>query len=146
MFTVSRYRSKFSKAAFVAFAAIYLLFSVGILKSTHYCMGRASSVVLFSANASECACEVVFGELEEDTCCSDENEVMRISDDHKTIGTYTIRIPHLYILDDLYTTQLIALAVPEQEFQSHQRNDRVPPSKVPLFQTHCSLVFYDSKG
>jgi hypothetical protein len=145
MFTVSRYRSKFFKAMLVAFAATYLLFSVGILKSTHYCMGREASVVLFSADAHGCACSAIFAD-ENDGCCDDEQEVIKIRDDQNSIGNYVIRIPQLYILDDLYTTRLITSTVIDPQDVGQHQTDNLPPPALPLFKTNCSFVFYDSEG
>jgi hypothetical protein len=145
MFTVSRYRTKFFKAMLMAFAATYLLFSIGILKSTHYCMGRESSVVLFSADAHGCACSVLFSGADKG-CCDDEHEVIKISDDHKNIGNYIIRIPQLYILDDLYTTRLITSTVSPEKTLNHKETEELRPPRLPLFKTNCSFVFYDNEG
>jgi hypothetical protein len=145
MFTVSRYRSKFFKAILVAFAATYLLFSVGILKSTHYCMGRTASVVFFSADSHGCACSEISG-MENDSCCDDEHQVLKIEDDHQNISNYIIRIPQLYILDDLYTTRLITSSVSSRKVSEPQADNDLPPPAVPLFKTNCSFVFYDSEG
>jgi hypothetical protein len=146
MFKVSRLRNSFAfKATLVVVTAIYLLLSVGIIKSTHYCLGREASVALFTADADGCACDLSF-EAEEDECCNDVHEVVRITDDQKVLGEYVIRIPQLYILDDLYTTQLIAQSAEINTTGVCSNEQIAPPPKVPIFKTNCSLVLYDHEG
>src|SRR5688572_29144609 len=102
---ISRLRSKYFKVIFVTLAAIYLLFSIGVMKATHFCMGREASVTFFSGESQKCGCSLFAGE--NDSCCDDEHELLKIKDDQNQTTGYTIQIPQLYILEDLYTERLI---------------------------------------
>lgn len=53
---------------------MYLLLSVGIVKASHFWMGREASVSCFTAEAERCPCGLVAGE--EDHCCDDNTVVM----------------------------------------------------------------------
>src|SRR5688500_15784674 len=105
---ISRLRYKYFRVLLLTIAAIYLLFSVGVMKSTHFCMGREASVTFFSAESKKCACSLF--STEKDSCCDDEHEVLRVENDHQHVTAYTIHLPQLYILEDLYTERLITSA------------------------------------
>jgi hypothetical protein len=139
---ISRFRSNFFRISLVTLGAIYLLFSVGVIKATHFCMGREASVTFFSSDAKKCYCNIFA--KEKDHCCDDEREVIRIEDDQKNITGYTIRIPQLYILDDLYTERLLTSMTNETAKDIDPYRDD-PPGNIPLFKAHCSFVFYDSE-
>jgi hypothetical protein len=139
---ISRFRSNFFRLLLVSFGAVYLLFSVGVIKATHFCMGREASVTFFSADSKKCYCGIFAAE--KDGCCEDERDVIKIEDDQKNITTYTIRIPQLYILDDLYTEQLITSLI-QENLPDDNRNEDDNPADIPLFKTNCSFVFYDSE-
>jgi hypothetical protein len=133
-------RSSSGKALLFAFAAVYLLFAVGVFKSTHYCMGRASSVTVFSSESEKCFCEKY--SKEQDGCCDDEHELIQIQDDHQPAVSYHLTVPHIYILGDLYTERLVAGFIDEAANEEVWGNDASPP--VPIFKRNCSLVFYES--
>jgi hypothetical protein len=139
---ITRLRSGFFRVVFMTLAAIYLLFSVGVMKATHICMGREASVTFFSADSKKCPCSLF--SMESNTCCDDEHDVLRIKDDQKVFSAYTIRVPQLYILEDLYTEQFIAALVTDSVIETDSESDPSPP-KVPIFKSNCSFVFYDSE-
>jgi len=138
---ISRLRSKTFRYIFLSLSAIYLLFSVGVIKATHLCMGREASVTYFSSESKKCACSIIAGE--ENHCCDDVNSIIRIENDHQSIEAYNVRVPELYILEDLYTERLITSLVPEHVTHQEARDTSPPP--IPLFKTYCSFVFYDSE-
>ena len=105
-------------------------------------MGREASVTFFSADSKKCACSLFA--KEKDSCCDDEHDVLRIKDDQKVITAYTLRVPQLYILEDLYTERLITSIV-TQPVSEHYHDWNAPPPPVPLFKINCSFVFYDSE-
>jgi hypothetical protein len=135
-------RSRIFRYTFLLLAAIYLMFSVGVIKVTHFCMGREASVTYFSSEPKNCSC--LLDASEKNHCCSDKNEVIKIKDEQKTIQAYTIRVPQLYILEDLYTERLITSLAVEKVMQAPDDVDVSPPP-VPLFKSHCSFVFYDGE-
>jgi hypothetical protein len=135
-------RSSASKVGLFVFAAAYLLFSIGVFKSTHYCMGRASSVTYFSSESKKCVCEAYGGEKH--GCCDDEKELIQINDDHQPVITYHLGIPHIYVLGDLYTEQLVAEAPVEARIQNLSSTE--PPPPLPIFKRNCSFIFYESEA
>ncbi len=123
----------------IALLSVYLLFTIGILKSTHFCMGREASVKLFSAEAEKCACSLFAGE--KDSCCDDERDLVKIENEQKSGSFLSITGPQWIKLEDLYSERYMALdkCLPVQVPYEAD----VSPPKIPLFKVHCSLVFYD---
>jgi hypothetical protein len=128
-----------AKGAILLMLSVYLLFSVGILKATHFCMGREASVVFFSSEAKKCPCSLYAGEKGD--CCDDEHEVLRIEDEQKVISKLSMPIP-AWKLERIYTKQFVAQieTVTRSIFDT---NDSPLPPKIPLWKVNCSLVFYD---
>jgi hypothetical protein len=120
---------------------MYVFLSVGILKATHFCMGREASVVFFSSEAKKCACSLYAGEKND--CCDEQHEVLRIDDEQKVITTMSLPVP-VWKLERIFTEQYIAIA---ETIRSIERPlpDIGFPLSVPLWKSHCSLVFYDDE-
>jgi hypothetical protein len=136
-----KFRSRYAKVVLLAFAAVYLTFAIGVLVSTHYCMGRTSSVAVFSAEPEKCACELFTNKVNHH-CCHDEHEVIQLDDQHQVLS-YHLNVPHIYILGDLYTERLVASASLDLVELLSIEDDTSPPSSVPIFKKNCSFVFYD---
>lgn len=105
-------------------------------------MGREASVVFFSAEADKCVCSKFM--KEKNTCCDDEHEVIRIEDEQKAITVFSLSLPQWFVLEKLYTERLVACASAPVKQSGYGLRD-FPPPKLPLFQTHCSYVFYDEE-
>jgi hypothetical protein len=133
-------RSTTAKLFLLGFAAVYLVFAIGVLVSTHYCMGRTSSVALFSAEPKKCACEIF--SMQDSHCCHDEHEVIQLDDQHQVLS-YHLNVPHIYILGDLYTERLVASVTLSPAKGEMIEDDTSPPPSIPLFKKNCSFVFYD---
>jgi hypothetical protein len=117
--------------------SVYLLFSVGIIKATHFCMGREASVQFFSSESKKCPCSVYA--LEKDSCCDDEHELLKLDDDHKTIAKMPLSIP-VWKVERIFTQRLIA----QLEFSKEWADQPVKsPRKVPLWKAYHCYVFYD---
>jgi hypothetical protein len=135
------FRSKLLKGAVLAFTVVYSILSIGIIKSTHFCMGREASVAFFSADAKKCDCSLFLNDAND--CCNDERGLMKIDDDQTHFTGYHISVPQLYILEDLYTEQLMASRGYNAVGESAGEKVDIP-QKIPLFKSNCSFVFYDS--
>lgn len=122
--------------------SIYSLFSIGILKATHFCMGREASVAFFSSDAEKCICSKFA--KEDNTCCDDEHEVIRLEDEQQAVASFSLAMPQWFVLEKLYVERLVALTASSSK-QSAFRPDESPPAKIPLFQIYCSYVFYDKE-
>jgi hypothetical protein len=142
---INHLRSQTFKTMIMVAGAIYLLFSVGVMKATHFCMGREAYTAYFSSETHSCACNLFAKENDKEGCCDNVNDLIKISNDQKNISVYTIRIPQLFILDDLYTVQLVAL-LPDHPSLELTVKDDLPPPSVPIFVSNCSFVFYESEG
>ena len=134
-------KSAARKASAIILVSIYLLFSIGIIKATHFCMGREASVAFFTTETEKCACSLFAGE--KDHCCDDEKDLLKIENEQKVFSSLTLSLPEWMVLEKLYTEQLIALYSAEN-IPDHVLGDPPPPS-VPLFKVHCSFVFYEDK-
>jgi hypothetical protein len=118
--------------------SVYLLFSVGIIKATHFCMGREASVQFFTSESKKCPCSVYA--LEKDSCCDDEHELLKLDDDHKIIAKAPLAIP-VWRLERIFTGRLITvLEVANKEWTDQPTKS---PPKIPLWKAHHSYVFYD---
>lgn len=122
----------------IVLISAYALFSVGIIKATHFCMGREASVVFFSADAKKCPCSLFSGAR--DSCCDDAHELVKIEDEQQSVPVLSVVLPVWFELEKLYTAQLVATATPSRP--SFRITDP-SPSKVPRFKIYCSFVFYD---
>jgi hypothetical protein len=136
---VHKVKLQAAKVITVVLVSVYALFSVGIIKATHFCMGREASVVIFSSEAKKCPCSLFAGE--KDNCCDDEHELVRIENEQKVISALSVALPVWFELEKLYTAQFVAAATTSSG-SAHLVSDPSPPG-VPLFKIHCSFVFYD---
>src|SRR5687768_5998860 len=108
--------------------SVYLLLSVGIVKATHFCMGREASVVFFSAEAKKCACSL-YAE-EKDTCCDEKQELLRLDDEQKLFSNFTIPTP-TWKLERVVTEQFVKTEVNTFDALS---DDEIPTESVPLWK------------
>lgn len=119
---------------------IYMLFSVGIVKITHLCMGREASVSYFTSEAPRCACSLFAGE--NDSCCDDEHELLKLEDYQKSLSSFVLNIPALVCLGEIITTHAVSAANVALRPRRNDSPQGLPPPKT-LFKVHCSYVFYD---
>ena len=117
---------------------LYLLFSVGVVKATHFCMGREASVSYFTAESKKCPCSLFA--KEKDDCCDDQHDLLKLEDTQKNLQAFALSLPSLTLLGTIYDLQFS----PGQATVSMSPvpEDAMPPPKV-LFKIHCSYVFYD---
>ena len=120
--------------------SVYLLFSVGILKATHFCMGREASVSFFTTESEKCGCSL-YAE-EKNNCCDDKQDLLKLDKEQKTISKLSLNVPQWMVLEKLYSEQLVAFN--KTETASFDTTDSSPPD-IPLFKFHCSFVFYDDE-
>ena len=119
--------------------AIYLLFSVGIVKATHFCMGREASVSYFTGDAKKCPCALFAAEKAD--CCEDEQGLLKIENSQKTLPAFALSLPSFTLLGEVYDVLSQSAGEKLTAFASFMPDVR-PPARV-LFKLHCSYVFYD---
>ena len=132
-------QSTVKKLFAIAFTCVYLTLAVGVVQTTHYCMGRVKSSVLFSFDSVKCPC-FVFAKEGNKKCCSDEHDVIKIEDDHASSHVVSIS-PEFFVVGEIFSE--INLLEPRHEFFTALDESPPPPNPIPLFTKHCSLVFYD---
>lgn len=125
----------------IAFTCVYLTLTVGVVRTTHYCMGRVNSTVLFSFEAKKCPC-AVFMRAGAESCCDDDHDLIKIETDHAASLIVSIA-PQFFEMGTLFNTNRNSEQVLAQPVNPLDENP--PPLYSPsLFTQHCSLVFYDS--
>jgi hypothetical protein len=124
----------------VLFVSVYLIFAVGVLKATHFCMGREASVSYFTAESTKCPCSLFAGE--KNSCCDDEHDLLRLENEQKTVVAFMLPVPQWMELQDLsLTTSHFNLHV--TQFEQPEKSFSLPPPKIPLWKSQRRLVFYD---
>lgn len=126
------------KAMALLLVSVYVLFSVGIIKATHFCMGREASVQFFTSEAKKCPCSI-YAE-EKDSCCDDEHELLRIDDEQKTISGLSAPIP-IWKIERIFTERLLTFTIISSSAEPTEEPLKSPP-KVPIWKANNSLVFY----
>lgn len=127
------------KAMALLLVAVYVLFSVGIIKATHFCMGREASVQFFTAEAKKCPCSLYA--KEKSSCCDDEHELLRIDDEQKTISTLSAPLP-VWKVERIFTERLLAFSVLSSTVDLEDDPSKSPP-KIPIWKANSSYVFYE---
>lgn len=126
----------FNTAIIVLVCGLYMLFSVGIVKATHFCMGREASVAFFTNQPANCDCPRA---SENDSCCDDKHELLKVDDSRKIISQFQLASPVLSIVRDMQP--LSALIQSTHGFSSEI--SEMPNSPVALYKVYCTYVFYD---
>ena len=123
----------------IAFTCVYLTLTVGVVHTTHYCMGRVNSSSFFSFDSEKCAC-ALFARDGADSCCDDEFALIKIKDDHSASGVVSVS-PEFFAICDLAVPSIketLVVGIPTTA------SDEAPPGyHVPLFVKHCSLILFD---
>jgi hypothetical protein len=110
------------KTGSILILSLYLLLSVGIAKSTHFCMGRAHHSSLFSFESKKCACSI-YKSAKVKTCCEDETEIETPQTDWSLLPAVTFEWKSSEIVSRSLT-QVVSYDL--------------PPPKVPIYQLGCS--------
>jgi hypothetical protein len=123
------------KTGSILILSLYLLLSVGIAKSTHFCMGRAHHSSLFSFESKKCACSI-YKSAKVKTCCEDETELVKIEIDQ--VHSTAIETPQT----DWSLLPAVTFEWKSSEIVSRSLTQVVsydlPPPKVPIYQLGCS--------
>lgn len=123
----------------IAVAFVYLILSVGVAKSTHFCMGRALPSAVFFFESDKCGCSEL---STPDDCCDDQLEIVKIDDDQSAGSVLHSPAPEFNFIGELFSVSAQNFVRPISVDFVADRN--LPPPKVPIYQKVCSLVFYES--
>jgi hypothetical protein len=126
----------------IAFTCVYLTLTVGVVRTTHYCMGRVKSSAFFSFDTQKCAC-ALFAKPTSKSCCNDEHTLIAIEDDHSASTSLSVT-PEFFAISDLGYSQ------PNDEVDhspgATSVEDSPPMPDIPLFLRHCSLILFDEES
>jgi hypothetical protein len=126
----------------IAFTCVYLLLTVGVAKTTHYCMGRERSFSLFTFQSEFCC--PPFAEKADFACCNDSVELIKLEDDQQ-VSTTTFSNPAFEILYTLPGFDVIVSFINQNREELHQGFiDKPPRNPRPLYSLHSSRIFYES--
>jgi hypothetical protein len=123
----------------IAFSSVYLTLTVGVAKTTHYCMGRENHTAFFSFHADPCACFKLMGG--NSGCCENESVLLQVDDDQS--ASTQINIPPIqltFIFEFQNSIRENSTLSINQEF-SPEKFLRPPPQKA--YIKNCSLIFYE---
>lgn len=134
-------QSTVKKLFAIAFTCVYLTLAVGVVRTTHYCLGRVKSTTLFSFQTAKCPCFVLFKKAG-NKCCNDEHDIIKIEDDHAASAVVSI-VPDFFEIGSLFET-IQTVVTPVAHINEAVEESPPPLSDVPLFTKYCSLVFYDA--
>jgi hypothetical protein len=136
------FSSTVKKLFAIAFTCVYLTLAVGVVRTTHYCMGRVKSSSLFSFDTAKCPC-YLFARSVNNKCCADEHDIIKIEDDHSVTAAISL-VPAFFEMGLLFevarSNDIVVARINHAVEESPP-----PPGGVPLFAKHCSLVFYDAE-
>lgn len=129
----------------IAFTCVYLHLSVGVVKTTHYCMGRESSSIFYTFEAKRCGCSLFLSNLEKNSCCHDESELIVIDEDQTPTSSLSLTSPDYFAIAELYSTGAeftLSLTKNESDFYL---NNNLPPPKEPLYKVLCAYTLYEEE-
>jgi hypothetical protein len=128
------------KLAILGIVSLYLILSIGIARSTHFCMGREQTPSFFSFESKKCPCFRLTQKSK--SCCEDEHELIKIENDQSASQVLLTPIPSFNLISELLFDEMNSFTSLSAFQFIDVRN--LPPPKVPIYQSICSLVFYES--
>jgi hypothetical protein len=91
----------FRKLFAITLMLIYIPAIAGVGFSTHYCFGEPKETKVFSVSKQSCCCsESDQDQAEDQGCCSDDIQVIRLNNDHQSSG---LRLAFKPLVLDLFT-------------------------------------------
>jgi hypothetical protein len=103
-------------------------------------MGREQNTSLFSFEAKKCPC---FRSAEQTkSCCADEHELVKLEDDQSASQLIHSPSPEFNLICKLFSDKQ-EICLPDSALLAVVEATP-PPPKIPIYQTVCSLVFYES--
>jgi len=125
----------------IAFSCVYLTLTVGVAKTTHYCMGRENHTSFFSYYTDPCICSVLAGNLSD--CCDNESVLLKVDSDQSISASVEIGQVQLSLLEVIYhSTDNPSCGLKISSFFP-EKYLRPPPRKA--YVMNCSFIFYDEE-
>jgi hypothetical protein len=114
---------------------IYVLSSLPVQASYHYCLGRVKQISFFEVHDPRCVCPA-----EEDygDCCGTEQNVLDFQDDHTAVAKAELSFSAAFILASSGQPPLILLPV-ESTLCFAGRAPPSRPKQAGLYLQHCNF-------
>ncbi len=126
------------KSLYFFLALNYLLLSVGVAKTTHFCMGREIGMAYFFSEPQTCTCSAMLFEPLEG-CCEETTELVSIDDDQVPVQ-YTFDIQSLDVDAGTFSTYYEVPVTLENNRLNY--SGLSPPVLESLFKLHGQFIFY----
>lgn len=130
----------------IAFTCVYLHLSVGVVKTTHYCMGRESSFSLYSFQTNKCGCSFFLSNLEKNSCCHDESQFLVLDDDQTPSFSISLSSPEFYFIANLNVSRVLVSNYGNSAAHTVLTFTDIPPPKEPLYKVFCSYTLYEEEA
>jgi hypothetical protein len=114
----------------IILAVLYISFTSGVVLSTHYCMGQVAAVALGSSGEDTCGnCG-----MENEGCCHDDVQVMKLTTDHSASAMTSLPVPVVLEMETTWNLLPVRPILPAKigTVQIHG-----PPTAVHLNILHC---------
>ena len=129
------------KTANISFSIIYILFTIGVAISSHYCMGKVSDHNIFSFDNHGCMCDDMMGD--DHGCCDDELAIVSIEDEQQVTTQLASIVPRMAILFT-FDIETVLKDHKDIDLLAFIGNFGDPPPKLdrPLYLLNCNYTFY----
>jgi hypothetical protein len=118
-------------------ASIYLLLSIGVGFSVHYCGGKVKSIdPMFVASA--CCCSTMDVDM---GCCEDELHVFQLDDEQQLAQSFSVDFDLTKTLLPLPAFKVQGTAA-DTEIVNPELYDLPPPDPTPLYLRYGKLILY----
>ena len=119
-------------------ASVYLLLSVGIAKSTHFCMGKEVNMEYFSHEAEGCFAS----DTRKMPCCQDVTEILSVDDEHQPVDFSKSFVNSFSILPALFALEYNSWINLSLEHDFEEIPDPPKLGQLPLYLSFQSLTYY----
>lgn len=117
--------------------SLYLLLSIGVLKSTHYCLGQVKDVNYFSIK-DDCSEE----QGKPQACCDYLVEVIQLDEDQQQVKV-KFNFSELNAVAPVFIPiEFTSLIAEVEAFEDYPLVKSPPIYQLPLYQLNCSYTYY----
>jgi len=125
------------RIAAIFLTTFYLLATVGVAFSVHFCDGQVNAINVY-AKTSDCCCGDEESMAE---CCDDEQFFFQLDTEQKTIQTFRVNTKE--IVHTISNSVVTKFLVPTEEQNTFPDVVEHPlPAEQPIWLLNCSLTYY----
>lgn len=108
-------------------------------------MGRESSSIFYTFEAKRCGCSLFLSNLEKNSCCHDESELIVIDEDQTPTSSLSLTSPDYFAIAELYSTGAEFTSSLTKNESDFYLNNNLPPPKEPLYKVLCAYTLYEEE-